>query len=177
MFWCYIHDMQKPVVVAIAAIGRNRELGKGNELLWQIPADLKRFKEVTTGHPIILGRKTFESIVGYIGKPLPNRQNIVVTRDSEWTYEGVIVAASVEEALEKAKGLDGEQITIGGGAQIYEAALPYTDVLKLTIIDDEKDADSFFPAYEEEFTTVLSDTRGEWEGLSYRWVDLARESA
>ncbi len=161
-------------VVAVAAIGKNRELGKGNELLWHIPADLKRFKELTAGHPIVLGRKTFESIVGYLGKPLPGRQNIVVTRDSNWSYEGVLVAASVEEAIAKGKELDGEQVSIGGGAQIYQAALPYTDELRLTVIDDSKEADSFFPPYEQEFTKVLGEESREHDGLRYRWVDLAR---
>jgi dihydrofolate reductase len=166
--------MQKPLVVAVAAIGRNRELGKGTDLLWKIPDDLRRFKALTAAHPIILGRKTFESILGYLGKPLPNRQNIVVTSDSSWAHEGVIRAASVEEAIKKGKELDTEQVTIGGGGQIYKAALPYTDILKLTLIDDEKDADSFFPEYEREFTKVLADEAREYEGLKYRWVDLAR---
>lgn len=166
--------MQKPLVVAIAAIGRNRELGKGTDLLWKIPDDLRRFKALTAAHPIILGRKTFESILGYLGKPLPNRQNIVVTSDSSWSHEGVIRVASVEEAIKKGKELDTEQVTIGGGGQIYKAALPYTDILKLTLIDDEKDADSFFPEYEREFTKVLADEAREYERLKYRWVDVAR---
>lgn len=163
----------KPEIVAIAAIGRNRELGKGNQLLWQIPDDLKRFRELTKGHPIILGRKTFESIVSYIGKPLPDRQNIVVTRDADWKYDGVMTASSVEEAIEKAKALNPKKISIGGGAQIYEAALPYTTKLELTIIDDEKEADSFFPTYEQEFK-VVSDESRDYNGLHYRWVDLMR---
>lgn len=161
-------------VVAIAAIGKNRELGRGNELLWRIPEDLKRFRALSAGHPIVLGRKTFESIVGYLGKPLPGRQNIVVTRDSDWSHEGVITASSVEEAIAKGKELDESQVTIGGGAQIYEAAFPFTDILKLTIIEDSKEADSFFPAYENAFTKVLAEAKGEYEGVKYRWVDLAR---
>lgn len=166
--------MEGAKVVAIAAIGQNRELGYGNKLLWRIPEDLKRFRDVTAGHPIVLGRKTFESIVGYLGKPLPGRQNIVVTHDSGWSHEGVLTASSVEEAIEKAKELDHEQVTIGGGAQIYAAALPYTDELRLTIVENSKEADSFFPAYEAEFPTVLARQKGEYEGLHYEWVDLAR---
>lgn len=165
--------MKVPKIAAIAAIGRKRELGKGNELLWRIPDDLKRFKELTSGHPVILGRKTFESIVGYIGKPLPNRQNIVVTRDASWSYEGVITASTIEEAIEKAKALDAEVVFVGGGAQMYEAALPYTDTLYLTRIDDEKEADSFFPAYEQDFKMTKEEER-EYEGLRYSWVDLER---
>src|SRR6185503_7742279 len=108
------------MISAIAAIGRNRELGKGNQLIWQIPDDLKRFKSLTTGHPIIMGRKTFDSI----GRVLPNRTNIVITRDTHWNHEGVVVAHSVEDAIEKGKALDQSEIFIIGGAQIYEAALP-----------------------------------------------------
>lgn len=164
---------KRPAIVAIAAIGRNRELGKDNELLWKIPDDLKRFKERTTGHPIILGRKTFESIVGYLGKPLPNRQNIVVTRDSGWSYEGVTTASSVQEAIDKAQMMDSEQVSIGGGAQIYEAALPYTDTLLLTIVDAEAEADSFFPDFADSFTAVSREDR-EHEGLKYAFVELQR---
>ncbi|MEK7093629.1 MAG: dihydrofolate reductase [Patescibacteria group bacterium] len=166
--------MQKPVVAAVAAIGRNRVLGKENKLLWQIPDDLRRFKELTKGHPVIMGRKTFESIVSYLGGPLPKRFNIVVTRDKNWRYDGIIAVTSVEDALAEAKKLD-KYIFIGGGAQIYEAALPYTDKLYLTLIDDEKEGDSFFPAYEKEFTQVVHDDAHEWNGLKYRWVDLNRK--
>lgn len=160
-------------VAAIAAIGRNRELGRGSQLLWHIPDDLKRFKALTKGHPVVMGRKTFESIVGYLGGPLPERPNIVVTRDEQWHYDGAIRAASVEEAIEKGKELD-TFVCIGGGAQIYEAALPFTTRLCLTIIDDEKEADSFFPPYEEMFTKVIAEEEREWNGLSYKWVDLER---
>lgn len=155
----------------IAAIGRDRGLGKGNELLWKIPDDLKRFRELTSEHPIIMGRKTFESI----GRPLPRRTNIVVTRDATWQHEGGIAAASVEDALEKAKTAPGaEEVFIIGGGQIYEAALPVADKLYLTLIDGTKEADSFFPAYENAFTKKIFDESHEWEGLKYRWVDLER---
>lgn len=166
--------MEKPVIAAIAAIGKGRVLGKENKLLWHIPDDLKRFKELSEGHPIILGRKTFESIVGYLGKPLPNRQNIVVTRDQDWKYDGVLAVPTVEEALKKAKALDQDWITIGGGAQIYEAAMPYTTRLCLTLIEDEAEGDTFFPAYESEFTKEVFREDREWNGLKYSWVDLER---
>jgi len=158
-------------VSMIAAIGRNGELGKGNELLWKIPDDLKRFRALTRGHPVIMGRKTFESI----GRVLPERANIVVTRDAAWQYEGVIAAASVEEAIEKAKTAPGaEEIFVIGGGQIYEAALPHADKLYLTLIEDQKDADSFFPAYKDSFTKKVFDEPREWEGFKYRWVDLEK---
>ncbi len=165
-------------VCAVVAIGKHRELGKEGKLLWHIPDDLKRFKALTKGHPVIMGRKTFESIVGYLGKPLPERTNIVVTRqqnnDIVSRYKDVLIASSVEEAIEKAKTLDTEEVHIGGGAQIYEQALPYIDKLYLTIIDDEKEADSFFPPYEQAFTKKVAEEAREWNGLKYRWVDLDR---
>ncbi len=166
--------MTGPKIAIVVAIGKNRELGKDGKLLWHIPDDLKRFKELTKGHPIIMGRKTFESIVGYIGGPLPERQNIVVTRDPSWTYDGVIVCGTIEEAIEKAKQLDQMEIHIGGGAEIYRQVLPLVDRLYLTIIDDEKEADSFFPPYESEFTKKTYEEEREWQGIRYRWVNLER---
>ena len=162
-------------VSAIAAIGKHRVLGKGNQLLWHIPDDLKRFKALTLGHPVVMGRKTFESIVAVLGKPLPGRTNLVVTRDSARQSEGVIVAGSIEEAIEKAKAEGGgEEVFIGGGGEIYRQALPFTDKLYLTLIDDEKDGDSFFPEYEGEFKKRVFEEVREYEGLKYRWVDLER---
>ncbi|HTR18852.1 MAG TPA: dihydrofolate reductase [Candidatus Paceibacterota bacterium] len=167
--------MKKPRICIVVAIGKNRELGKEGKLLWHIPDDLKRFKALTRGHPIIFGRKTFESVLSYNkGKPLPERTNIVVTRDPTYTYEGAIVAQSLDEAVEKAKALDPEEIHIGGGAQMYEQVLPQVDKLFLTLIDDDKEADTFFPPYEKEFTKKTLDEAHEWNGLRYRWVDLER---
>ena len=165
-------------VCIVVAIGKNRELGMENQLLWHIPDDLKRFKQLTLGHPIIMGRKTFESIVQKIGKPLPERTNIVVTRDPAFrgpSATGLLVANSLEEALAMAKDQPGsEEIHIGGGAQIYEQALPYVDKLYLTLIDDEKPADSFFPLYESEFTKKTFEEKHEWNGLAYTWVTMER---
>ncbi len=158
------------MVSIIAAIGTGRTLGKSNDLLWRIPDDLKRFRALTTGHPIVMGRKTFESI----GKPLPNRTSIVVTRDTSWQHEGVVVASSIVEALEKAKAIDSEVFIIGGG-QIYEQALPFADRLQLTLIEAAKDADIYFPAYEDTFTKVTFHEDREHEGLKYKWVDLERQ--
>lgn len=175
--------MRKPVVSAIAAIGKGQVLGKDNKLLWHIPDDLKRFKRLTKGHPVIMGRKTFESILGYTGKPLPERTNIVVTRrfdrltasDPAWSHPDVAVADSIEAAIAKGKELGAEEVFIIGGAQIYTAALPYTDKLYLTLIDAEAEGDSFFPPYEERFTEKVFEEEREWKGLKYRWVDLERQ--
>jgi len=149
-----------PRVSIIAALGKNRELGRGNDLLWRIPDDLKRFKSLTLGHPVIMGRKTFESI----GKPLTGRTNLVVSRSS----------LSFENALAQAKKLDDKEIFIIGGAQIYAAAFPHADRLYLTLIDDTKDGDVFFPEYEKLFTKKLSEEIRELNGLTYRWVDLEK---
>lgn len=165
----------KNQIAAVVAIGRNRELGKDGKLLWHIPDDLKRFKCLTEGHPIIMGRKTFDSIVGYVGGPLPKRTNIVVTRDTSWSYEGVFVVHSLEAAIKKAKNSPGaDEIHIGGGAELYKQALPMIDKLYLTLIDAKADADSFFPQYEKEFTKKTFEERHEWKGLKYRFVDLER---
>ena len=171
--------MNKPRLVAVVAIGRNRELGKNNKLLWHIPDDLKRFKRLTAGHPIIMGRKTFESIVGYVGGPLSGRTNIVITRDPSKpgldSWPNVEVAGSLEKAIEIAKQKPGaEAIHIGGGAELYQQALPIIDKLYLTLIDAEAPADSFFPPYEKDFTKELFEELHEWNGLKYRFVDLER---
>ena len=163
-------------ITTIAAIGLHREIGRGNQLLWHIPDDLKRFKALTTGHPCIMGRKTFESIVAILGKPLPGRASIVVSRDAAYKGPTFVTAGSVEEAVEKAKLVSGsDDIFIIGGAQIYTAALAFCDRLLLTLIDDEaKDADVFFPEYTKEFSKIVSDESREHEGLRYRWVELSR---
>ena len=170
-------------VSLVVAVGKNNALGRGNELLWHIPDDLKRFKTLTLGHPVIMGRKTFGSIIAILGKPLPGRTNIVITRDDTYSQtvakqdldmSGVIIVHSLEEALEKAKEIDNQEIFIGGGAQIYEQALPHVDRLYLTLIDDEKEGDAYFPEYEKDFTKVLHNEKREYDGVNYRWVDLER---
>lgn len=170
--------MTKPIISIVVALGNgklhNRVLGKNNELLWHIPDDLKRFKMLTLGHPVIMGRKTFESIVAVIGKALPGRTNIVVTRDAAWNYPEVIVTHSLEEAIAKAKEIETEEIFIGGGGQIYAEALPLVDKLYLTLIEDDKEGDSYFPAYEQEFTKKVFEEQCEWRGLRYTWIDLVR---
>lgn len=152
----------------------NHVIGKGNRLLWHIPDDLKRFKQLTLGHPVIMGRKTFESIISVLGRALPGRTNIVVTRDRDYSFHGAVIAHSLEGAITRAKEIDDEEIFIGGGSQIYAEALPLVDRLYLTLIKDDKKGDTFFPPYEKEFAKVISEESREWNGLTYRWVTLER---
>ena len=129
------------MISIIAAIGKNNELGKGNALLFSMPADMKYFRETTSGKTIIMGQKTFESI----GRPLPKRLNIVVTRDKNFTHDGVEISHSLEDTLKKYKNSPEEVFIIGGG-QIYAQSMEYADKLYITHIDaTDKDADTFFP--------------------------------
>lgn len=158
------------IVVAISAT--DRAIGKEGKLLWHIPEDMKRFKRLTLGHPVIMGRKTFDSIVSYLGGPLPERTNIIVTR-SNIHIEGCTVCHSLPEALATAHAIDQEEIHIGGGSEIYREVLPYVDRLYLTIVHDTKEADAFFPEYDE-FTKVIEREEHEHNGLRYTWLTLER---
>lgn len=123
----------------IVAYDAQRGIGINNTLPWRLPEDLARFKSMTTGHAIIMGRKTFESI----GRPLPNRRNIVLTRNSQWKKEGVEVVSSLPAALEL---VDGQQAFVIGGADIYAQALPLCSQLLVTEIHHTFQCDAFFPA-------------------------------
>lgn len=125
------------MIILIAAIGKNKELGANNEMLWHLPNDFKHFKTKTTGHSIIMGRKTLESLPGI----LPNRKHIVLTRNENWEHKNVETVHSVEEVLELE---DSPKYIIGGG-EIYREFLPYADTLELTRVEAAFDADTFFP--------------------------------
>ena len=127
----------------IAAAAENNALGKDNDLVWHLPDDFKRFKRLTTGHHIIMGRKTFETFP----KPLPNRTHIVITRKKDYQKEGAIVVNSLDEALELAK--DDPQPFIIGGGEIYELALPKAEKIELTRVHGTFEADAFFPEIDE----------------------------
>ena len=158
----------------IAAIGRKNELGKDNKLLWHLPEDLKRFKRITIGHPIIMGRKTFQSLPGL----LPDREHIIITRDTSFSVpaERVRVVHSIEEALAIIYPEE-ENFVIGGG-EIYRQFLPYTDKLYLTIVDGEfPEANTFFPEIDYGEWEVIEEIPGlveEKSQLSYRWINLIR---
>ena len=161
-------------ISVIAALGKNRAIGKDNQLLWQIPGDLPRFKSLTLGHPVIMGRKTWESIPEKF-RPLPGRTNIVITRDSSYNAPGAVLAQSFPEALSLARDADGsEEIFAIGGQQVYECALPFATNLYLTLVDDEKEGDAFFPSYEDQFLTEVLREAHVNAGLSYVWLNLER---
>ncbi|MEK9160740.1 MAG: dihydrofolate reductase [Patescibacteria group bacterium] len=145
------------MIAAIAAIGAHTKvLGKDNDLVWDIPEDLERFRNFTRNHPIIMGRKTWESLPAE-RRPLPKRTNIVVTRNPEYEAPGAIVVSSIEAAIEAAKNAPGsEEIYIIGGCGIFKDAFPYTDRLYLTLVHDDSPGDVFFPDYSE-FTKVIEE--------------------
>lgn len=163
-------------VVIVAGIGeRTLAIGKGNQILFHVPDDLKRFRELSMGHPVIMGRKTFESIVALLKKPLPGRTNIVVTRDENYSHEGALTAHSLEDALEIATRENPKEIHIGGGAEMYKMALPFVDKLYLTLFDDDREGDSFFPDYKNDFVEVARHGLRDHDGLKYEWVDFERK--
>jgi dihydrofolate reductase len=158
------------IVSIIVAVGENNAIGKNNQLLWYMPADLKYFKNKTSGHTIIMGRKTFDSV----GKPLPHRRNIVVTRQ-DIKIEGCEVVKSIDDAIALCKGED--EVFIGGGAEIYRQAMDKTDRIYLTIIHKMFDADTFFP--EIDFTKWVETEHEDHQAdeknkLPYSFITLER---
>ena len=133
------------IVSIIAAMDRKRGIGVNNRLPWRLSADLKRFRELTMGHHIIVGRKTFESI----GRPLPGRRMIVVTRDRNYKAEGCDLAHSVEDAINLARERGESEAFICGGAEIYARSIDVADRMYLTSVDAEVAADTFFPEFDE----------------------------
>jgi len=128
-----------PFVSLVVAMARNHVIGRDNTLPWRLPADLKHFKEVTWGKPILMGRKTFQSI----GKPLPGRSNLVLTRDRGWKAEGVLVVHSLDEALERVQ--DAPELAGIGGAEVFQVLMPLASRIHLTRIDADIPGDTVFP--------------------------------
>ncbi|MFO7582736.1 type 3 dihydrofolate reductase [Guyparkeria sp.] len=144
-------------VSLIAAMARNQVIGRNNQLPWRLPADLKHFKQVTMGKPLIMGRRTYESI----GRPLPGRANIVVTRDEDFTADGVIIVHSLNDALDEAEAhLDEDrEVMVMGGADIYYQFLPRADRMYLTLVELEVAGDAHFPAYVPDEWELVEATR------------------
>lgn len=163
-----MQNSKKPIVSIIAAMGSNRALGKDNRLLWHIPEDFAWMKSHTKGHPIIMGRKTAKSI----GKPLPNRTNIVITRSPDQFAPPYQTVPSLKEGIAMASRIDHDEIFIFGGGSVYEQAMPIADRLYLTIIDHSFDADTFFPSYQD-FSQVVFENDSQNE--QYRYTFFIRE--
>jgi dihydrofolate reductase len=162
------------VLKILVAFDENRVIGKNNALIWHLPADLKRFKALTTGHVIIMGRKTFESI----GRPLPNRTTVVISRQQDLQIEGVILAHSVEEAILKAKSISRDDIFIVGGAEIYQLSLPLADQILVTQLHDIFEGDAFFPEISPAIWEVAEQERGvtdEQNAYQFSYITYARK--
>ena len=159
-----------PRVDLIAAVARNRVIGARGGMPWHLPGDLRHFKATTLGHPVIMGRRTWDSL----GKPLPGRENIVVTRRRDAQIPGALVAGSLQEALSLSQGHD--RVFVIGGAEIYALALPFADGLVLTEIDRDFDGDTMFPEWDR---AAFRETRREAqaaEGLRYDFVQYDRQA-
>jgi dihydrofolate reductase len=157
--------MNRPALCLIAAVARNRAIGKNNQLLVHLPGDLPRFKKLTLGCPVIMGRKTWDSI----GRPLPQRRNIVITRNPSWRADGAEAAVSLAEALASVAGEP--RAFVIGGAQIYAQALPLADELALTEIDADFEGDVFFPEWNRAwFEQTSREDHSTPEGLHYSFT-------
>lgn len=157
-------------ISAMVALDDKRAIGKDNTLLFKIPEDFARMQRITSGHPLVMGRKTFESI----GRPLPKRTNIVITRDTNYTHEGVIVVHSLAEGIEEAKKAPGsDEIFIFGGGQIWQEAMPIMDRLYITKVAGDYGGDTFFPDYSA-FTKVLEEEKHEADGYTYTFLTLEK---
>jgi len=158
------------MISMIAVTNEKRAIGFENKLLWDIPDDLRHFRDITFGHTVVMGSKTFESL----GRALPNRTNIVIAKEKDYEASGCIVVNSIEDALEMAKKEEkNDEIFIIGGGSIYQQFLPYAEKLYLTIVEDDPKADTFFPDYSE-FKNLLSEEKHEYNGLKYKFIELTR---
>jgi len=160
------------IISIIVAIAENNAIGKGNQLLWRMPADLKHFKNATTGHTVIMGRKTFDSV----GKPLPNRRNIVITRNTDLKIDGVEIVNTLEKAVSLCN--NDEEVFIVGGAEIYKMAMDRTDKIYLTVIHGVFDADTFFPEIDLEIwkeTEIVDNNADEKNPFDYTFSTYVRK--
>lgn len=158
--------MELSIIVAMA---QNRAIGRDNQLLWHISTDLRRFKAITMGHTIIMGRRTYQSI----GRPLPGRRNIVVSRNPSFSAEGCTVAQSLEAALALCPAGD-EAFVIGGG-QIYAQALPLAHRMYITLVHSDMEADTFFPEYDPaQWRVVAEQEDSQADGLAFTFIDMER---
>jgi len=156
------------IISLIAAMDKNKAIGKNNSLPWKLPADMKRFKELTLNKPVIMGRKTFESI----GKPLSNRKNIILTKDKNYRAEGCIAVHSVDEALKANK--ENKEVMIIGGEQIFKEFLPRANRMYLTLIDEDFEGDAHFPEYNKDGWKEVKREEHKSDKYKYVFVDLEK---
>lgn len=175
--------MNQPRISLIAVMAENRVIGKAGKIPWHISEDLKRFKKLTEGHLVIMGRKTFESLLGYYqrsGRSLPKRINIIVTKDKKYVefisknhVTDAFVAHSMEEAINLAKKNEEEEIYISGGAQIYDQGIDYAEKLYLTIVKGNFEGDAYFPDYSQ-FKKVILKKESSEGNYKYTFLELER---
>lgn len=162
----------RPLLGLIAAVARNGAIGKDNGLLWRESADQRHFRQVTIGCPVIMGRRTWDSLPARF-RPLPGRRNLVLSRDAAWRAEGAEACSTLDTAL--AACADAERVFVIGGAQLYALALPLIDVLELTEVDADLDGDTFFPRWDR---AAFAETRRERHtsdtGVAYSFVTYER---
>ena len=160
------NDGMKPIISLVVAAADNNVIGKDNTMPWHIPEDFKHFKAVTMGKPCIMGRKTFESILASLGKPLPGRVNIIVSRKN-YQHAGALTCKDLEEAVEQAGKTGAEEICIVGGAQIYAQAMAIADKIHLTRVHQSPEGDAFFPKLGPEWAEIARDERDGFSFLTY----------
>jgi len=163
-------ENKKTTISLIAAIAKDRGIGYKNKLLVHLPPDLKHFKAITSGHTVIMGQTTYESM----GGALPNRTNVILTNDLNFKAPACVILYSLEEALEYIEKSDQDEIFFIGGASIYRQSIKYADKLYLTVIDKEFEADTFFPDYSD-FQVVSESEEQDYEGLKFKYLELLRK--
>lgn len=156
----------KPIISIVVTAADNNVIGKDNAMPWHIPEDFKHFKTVTMGKPCIMGRKTFESILASLGKPLPGRVNIIVSR-TNYQHAGALTCKDLDEAIDQASKIDTDEICIIGGAQIYAQAIALADKIHLTRVHQSPEGDAFFPALGPEWKEQSRDDRDGFSFLIY----------
>ena len=157
------------MISIIVAVGKNRAIGRKNQLLWDIPEDMDHFRKITSGHTVVKGERTFLSI----GRPLPNRKNVVVTLDKNFQADGVEIRYSLDDVLQEYKDSQEEVFVIGGGI-IYNLSLPHADKLYLTIVDDApEDADTFFADYSD-FKNIVNEEAQDNGKYKFTFLELTK---
>jgi dihydrofolate reductase len=159
-------------IALVLARAQNGVIGANNAIPWRIPDDLKRFKAITMGKPLIMGRKTWDS---FPKKPLPGRTNIVLTRDADWRADGAAVVHTFDEAVARARSENPSEIAVIGGAEIYRIALPLADIVHLTEVHGDFGGDTVMPPFGPEWREVARENHTTPDGLNYSYVTLARQ--